>query len=382
MMLVKLSHIFMSIGEMFCSHKIPVGWLSEVIVIFLKNHASWLFMLIRICVGICLDATLDFLMNPPFMVLIVFLLSAILLRNYFWRMIFILILLLLFFIDSQYLRNTRPLSMIGILLFMGYVVFNRKRLELSPNQLWCSFLILLLLFLDYFFLELAPSPYFLIGMIALVGWLLQERYSIILLTLGGCLFIINQGYWQDTMETLTILLWSCIFCMSIGIPFGVLSAHRPWIYRFLQPILDLMQTLPAFVYLIPALFFFRIGMVPGLISTCIFVLPTPIRLTQVGISSTPKEMLETAYAFGASPWHVLWKVEVPHAFPQIRASMTQTIMLSLSMVVITAAIGGNGLGVRVYRALQTGNVSLGFESGCVIVVLAIILDRLLRPGKD
>jgi glycine betaine/proline transport system permease protein len=139
-----------------------------------------------------------------------------------------------------------------------------------------------------------------------------------------------------------------------------------------------MQTLPTFVYLIPAIVFFGIGMVPGLIATAIFVLPAPIRLTHLGISSTPKPLIEAAQAFGATPRQVLYKVELPYAMPQIMVGLTQTIMLSLSMVVIAALVGADGLGVPVVRALNTVNTALGFESGFVIVVLAILLDRVFR----
>ncbi|MEM7490598.1 MAG: ABC transporter permease subunit, partial [Pseudomonadota bacterium] len=146
------------------------------------------------------------------------------------------------------------------------------------------------------------------------------------------------------------------------------------------PVLDLMQTLPTFVYLIPAIVFFGIGMVPGLIATVIFVLPAPIRLTALGVASTPMPLLEAARAFGATPRQVLWKVELPSALPQIMAGLTQTIMLSLSMVVIAALVGADGLGVPVVRALNQVNTSLGFESGIVIVVVAIVLDRMLGRG--
>ena len=139
-----------------------------------------------------------------------------------------------------------------------------------------------------------------------------------------------------------------------------------------------MQTLPTFVYLIPAIVFFGIGMVPGLIATVIFVLPAPIRLTYLGVSSTPQNLLEAAEAFGATGWQKLFKVELPYALPQIMAGLNQTIMLSLSMVVIAALVGARGLGVPVVRALNSVNTALGFESGLVIVVLAIMLDRILR----
>jgi glycine betaine/proline transport system permease protein len=149
----------------------------------------------------------------------------------------------------------------------------------------------------------------------------------------------------------------------------------------MRPILDLMQTLPSFVYLIPAIVFFGIGMVPGLIATAIFVVPAPIRMTHLGISSTPTHLIEAAEAFGATKRQLLWKVELPYATPQIMAGLTQTIMLSLSMVVIAALVGADGLGVPVVRALNSVNIGMGFEAGLVIVLVAIILDRLLRATE-
>lgn len=369
--------------EALATYKIPVGWLSDSAVVWLKIHAAWLFAFIRVFLGICLDSTLDFLMNPPFVVPVLLVFAGVLARSYLWRAILVCILLLLVFIDYRWLGSIRPLTVTAIAIIVAFVLLTRRRWKLPQDRLRFAVAIAFLSMAGRFWLEsLIPSSFVLISALAVLSWFMHERWPVVLLTIAGFLFVINQGYWEDTMETLSILLWACILCMGIGVPFGILSAHRPRFYRFLRPVLDLMQTLPAFVYLIPALFFFRIGMVPGLITTFIFVLPTPIRLTQAGISSTPKTLLEAAEAFGADRWKLLWKVELPHALPEIRASMTQTIMLSLSMVVITATVGGNGLGVKVYRALQTGNVALGFEAGCVIVVVAIVLDRLFRPGKE
>ena len=231
------------------------------------------------------------------------------------------------------------------------------------------------------FLLKLPNPFVLIAIFALIAWYLQRSISVTLLTIIGFLFIINQGYWDATLETLTLVLSSCFVCMIIGVPVGIAAAHRPALYTFLRPILDLMQTLPTFVYLIPAIVFFGIGMVPGLIATAIFVLPAPIRLTHLGISSTPDALLEAGQAFGASKRQLLWKVELPYAMPQILAGLTQTIMLSLSMVVIAALVGADGLGVPVVRALNSVNTSLGFEAGLVIVVVAIVLDRIFRAGR-
>ena len=223
-----------------------------------------------------------------------------------------------------------------------------------------------------------PHPLVIIGIFIAVTWFLQHSWKVCLGVLLGFLFILNQGYWEETTESLTLILSACVVCMGLGVPIGIAVAHRPKLYRFMVPILDLMQTLPTFVYLIPAIVFFGLGMVPGLIATVIFVLPAPIRLTHLGISTTPQPLLEAATAFGATPKQRLWKVELPYALPQIMAGLNQTIMLSLSMVVIAALVGANGLGVPVVRALNSVNTALGFESGFIIVVVAILLDRMLR----
>jgi glycine betaine/proline transport system permease protein len=223
-----------------------------------------------------------------------------------------------------------------------------------------------------------PHPLIVIGAFIAVTWVLQKSWKTCLGVLVGFLFILNQGYWEETTESLTLILAACVVCMGVGVPIGIAAAHRPRLYRAMVPVLDLMQTLPTFVYLIPAIVFFGLGMVPGLIATVIFVLPAPIRLTHLGISTAPTALLEAATAFGATPSQTLWKVELPWALPQIMAGLNQTIMLSLSMVVIAALVGANGLGVPVVRALNSVNTALGFESGFIIVVVAILLDRMLR----
>ncbi len=227
-----------------------------------------------------------------------------------------------------------------------------------------------------------PNPLVVITAFVALAWLLRRNWRTCLFVALGFLFILNQDYWEETTESLTLILSACVICMGVGMPIGIAAAHRPRLYSALRPILDLMQTLPTFVYLIPAIIFFGIGMVPGLIATVIFVLPAPIRLTYLGVSSTPKELIEAARAFGATHWQTLYKVELPYAFPQIMIGLNQTIMLSLSMVVIAALVGADGLGVPVVRALNQVNTSLGFESGFVIVVVAIMLDRVLNIGDD
>jgi glycine betaine/proline transport system permease protein len=202
------------------------------------------------------------------------------------------------------------------------------------------------------------------------------------LVLVSLLLIINLGYWQETLETLALVVSATVMCMLIGVPVGILAAHHPRFYTFLRPILDLMQTIPTFVYLIPTLILFGLGVVPGLISTVIFALPAPVRLTYLGVSRVPKPLIEAGESFGASRSQLLWKVELPHAMPTIMAGLTQCIMLSLSMVVIAALVGADGLGKPVVRALNTVNVARGFEAGLAIVLVAIMLDRLCRrPGS-
>ena len=224
----------------------------------------------------------------------------------------------------------------------------------------------------------APPPLAIIALFMALAYGLQRSWRAAALVGCGFLFILNQGYWEETTESLTLVLSACVVCMGLGVPIGIMAAHRPRLYAAMRPVLDLMQTLPTFVYLIPAIVLFGIGMVPGLIATVIFVLPAPIRLTHLGVTATPTPLIEAAQAFGATPRQLLWKVELPYAFPQIMAGLNQTIMLSLSMVVIAALVGADGLGVPVVRALNQVNTALGFESGFVIVVLAIILDRMLR----
>ena len=226
-----------------------------------------------------------------------------------------------------------------------------------------------------------PHPLLLIAIFSAFSYGLRRSLGVTAFTCLGLLLIYNQGYWKETTETLALVLASTVASMAIGIPLGIAAARRQWIYEGMRPVLDLMQTIPTFVYLIPALNLFGLGMVPGLIATVIFAIPAPIRLTRLGIISTPGALTEAAVAFGATPAQVLRKVELPYAMPQIMAGLTQTIMLSLSMVVIAALVGANGLGVPVVRALNTVNIARGFEAGLCIVILAIILDRLFKSGN-
>lgn len=229
-------------------------------------------------------------------------------------------------------------------------------------------------------LQTVPGP-LLILLLATFSYLLRRSIPLAIFVAAALLFIMNQGYWDQTLETLSLVLFATLMSCVIGIPLGIAAAHRPWLHHALRPLLDLMQTLPTFVYLIPTLVLFGLGAVPGLISTVIFALPAPIRLTHLGISAVPKPLLEAGEAFGATRFQLLWKVELPSARSAIIAGVTQCIMLSLSMVVIAALVGAGGLGVPVVRALNTVQVGMGFEAGIAIVLLAVILDRLSRPAE-
>ena len=202
-----------------------------------------------------------------------------------------------------------------------------------------------------------------------------------LLTVGSALglFAISYlGLWVETIQTLTLVFLATLLCVIIGIPAGIWSARHPKVDRLVNPVLDMMQTLPTFVYLIPTLLLFGLGVIPGLISTVIFAIAAPIRLTRLGIRSVPAELFDVGEAFGATPWQKLLKIELPSAMPLILEGVSQCVMLSLSMVVISALVGAEGLGAPVIRALNTVNLEMGAEAGAAIVILAAILDRSLR----
>ncbi|WP_245924538.1 choline ABC transporter permease subunit [Aliiroseovarius pelagivivens] len=223
-----------------------------------------------------------------------------------------------------------------------------------------------------------PPALLIVAMLGALTFYIQRSWGRVIVVVLCFLYVLNQGYWEETTESLTLIVFSVLFCMGVGVPIGIYAAHRPRFFQGILPILDMMQTIPTFVYLIPMIVLFGIGMVPGLVATFIFVIPAPIRLTQLGVSQVPTALTEAGQAFGATRMQTLWKIELPSAFPQIMTGLNQTIMLSLSMVVIAALVGADGLGVPVVRALNTVNASLGFESGLVIVAVAIALDRMLR----
>jgi glycine betaine/proline transport system permease protein len=221
-------------------------------------------------------------------------------------------------------------------------------------------------------------PLVLIILVCALSYWLHRKWSLVIGVGIGLLLIINLGYWQETLETIALVVYATLISCLVGIPIGIVTAHRRWLFTLIRPFLDLMQTIPTFVYLIPTLMLFGLGMVPGLISTVVFAIPAPIRLTHLGVTSVPQQLIDAGEAFGASKMQLLWKVELPHALPAIMAGLTQCIMLSLSMVVIAALVGADGLGKPVLRALNSVNIAQGIEAGIAIVIVAIMLDRILK----
>ncbi len=218
-------------------------------------------------------------------------------------------------------------------------------------------------------------PIVLILLIAALTWYMAGWKNSIVAFLG-LLLSENIGLWEAFVETLALVLSAEILVVTVGLPLGIWSARSDRFNSILRPILDFMQTMPAFVYLIPAVMFFGLGLVPGVVATFVFALPPLIRLTNLGIRQVPIELVEAADAFGATEMQKLLKVQIPVARPTILAGVNQSIMLGLSMVVIAAMIGAGGLGEDVLRGIQRLQVGQGFEAGLVVVILAIILDRI------
>ncbi|WP_425642726.1 choline ABC transporter permease subunit [Marinomonas gallaica] len=226
------------------------------------------------------------------------------------------------------------------------------------------------------------NPFAVVACVLALVWWLHRSLGIMIFVAASFMLIMNLGYWQETLQTLVLVITATTISVLVGVPIGIAAAHRPMLYTVLRPVLDLMQTIPTFVYLIPTLILFGLGYVPGLISTIIFAIAAPIRLTYLGISKVPNELREAGLAFGCTKAKLLYKVELPAAMPSIMAGVTQCIMLSLSMVVIAALVGADGLGKPVIRALNTVNISQGFEAGVAIVLVAIMLDRICKTPSS
>ena len=228
-----------------------------------------------------------------------------------------------------------------------------------------------------------PFPWAVALLVAMAGWRLVGG-SFALFSLLGLNLVLALGLWEPMIATLALVLVSSFLALMIGFPLGVLGTRQKWIWRLIRPGLDLMQTMPAFVYLIPAVMLFSTGAVPAIMATLIFAMPPIVRLTVLGINQVSEDLVEAGRSFGCNDLQLLWMVQLPSAFPTVMSGVNQTIMLSLSMVVITSMIGGGGLGDVVLRGIQQLDVGLGFEGVIAVVILAVILDRLsqgLSPAR-
>ncbi|MCH6264737.1 MULTISPECIES: ABC transporter permease [Neobacillus] len=224
---------------------------------------------------------------------------------------------------------------------------------------------------------IAVPPEIIAIILIILAWRISGK-GLALFTLVGCLYMGSVGMWEAAMQTVGIMIVSTIVSVFIGVPLGILSATSRTVDKVIRPILDFMQTLPIFVYLIPSILLFGLGGVPAVIATFVFAAPPAVRMTSLGIKQVPAEVVEASKAFGSTTTQLLFKVQLPLAMPAIMAGVNQTIMLSLSMAVVSSMIGAPGLGSSVLRGIATVNVGLGLTAGLAIVVLAIILDRITQ----
>lgn len=226
-----------------------------------------------------------------------------------------------------------------------------------------------------------------VAAVVLIAWRTTGR-GVAIFSLIALVFLDLINVWQETMTTLAMIITAVVFCAIVGVPVGIAAARSERVAAVIRPILDIMQTIPPFVYLVPIVMLFGVGVVPGVIATIIFALPPIVRLTNLGIRQVQEELVEAAYAFGSSSRQVLWDIQVPLALRTIMAGLNQTLMLALSMAVIAALIGAGGLGLTVYTGLGRLDVGAAAEGGIGIVLIAIILDRITQalgevsPGEQ
>lgn len=221
----------------------------------------------------------------------------------------------------------------------------------------------------------APPPLVMVGILALIALVVAHR-GVVVFTILAFLLIDGMQLWNVTMQTLAIVLVASVIATVVAIPVGIWSARSRTVNLTTRPVLDLMQTLPAYVYLLPAVFFFGVGLVPAVVATAVFAVPPAVRLTDLGIRQVDQELVEAAHAFGARPSQILREIQLPLALPSIMAGINQVIMLALSMVVIAGLVGAGGLGTNVVAAVTQLNIGAGFEAGLGVVILAVYLDRV------
>ncbi|BBO00350.1 ABC transporter permease [Sporolactobacillus terrae] len=233
--------------------------------------------------------------------------------------------------------------------------------------------------LVWIFALMTPIVFILIC-VAIAFW--RRGIGVALFTLIGLVLIYDLGYWAHAMQTFALVLTSVVLSILIGFPLGILAGINKTFHRIMTPILDFMQTMPSFVYLIPAIFLFGTGMPPGVVATIVFAMPPTIRMTGLGIRQVPSDLIEASDAFGSTTWQKLFKVQIPIAAPTVMAGVNQSIMLSLSMVVVASLVGAPGLGADVYLAVTSLRTDIGVEAGLAIVIIAIMLDRISQNTRN
>ena len=276
------------------------------------------------------------------------------------------------FLDEFPSMDRQELRDLKVAIDLGFRSFSRTYGDAIE-----SFFEPLLYFLVWFEKLLLATPWpIVILIVGALAWLGARSWLIVLGTMASFFVIGYFGMWQDTMRTLAIISVATLLCITIGIPIGMWMARSDRVQSAITPVLDVMQTIPSFVYLIPVVMLLGIGKVPGLLAVCIYAIPPIVRLTNLGIRLVDKDLLEAAEAFGASYQQKLFGVQIPLALPNIFAGVNQTIMMALAMVVIAAMIGMKGLGQQVLRAVSNQYLALGLMNGLAIVVIAIIFDRV------
>lgn len=271
------------------------------------------------------------------------------------------------------------LSEVGRPVFNQITIFIENAVDLLQQRLLAIpfYLIILIFAILAFYVKNKSIKHYKINK---KNW--KNVFGLSLFCVFGLGLVYIMGFWVQMIDTFVLVLVSTLIVLLIGIPLGIWCAHNKRIFAIIRPLLDFMQTMPAFVYLIPAILFFSVGNVPGVLATVIFSLPPAVRMTTLGIREVPKEIVEASVAFGCTPRQTLFKVQLPLATPTILAGVNQVIMLALSMVVIASMVGAGGLGESVYAGIQQADVALGFEAGLCIVILAIILDRMTQALGD
>ena len=255
---------------------------------------------------------------------------------------------------------------------------------LTDNATWFfdAFSTVMTLLVEGFSDILLSIPVFiLLAVLVLIAWFIRS-WRLALGALLGFLLVMGMRQWETMLQTMSLVLVSTLTAVILAIPLGIWAAKSETVSKIVRPIMDFMQTMPAFVYLIPAVTFFSIGVVPGVFSTIIFSLPPGVRMTELGIRQVDKETVEAGRSYGATPWQILRGIQLPLAVPTIMAGINQVIMLSLSMAVIAGMVGADGLGKEVTAAISTLDVAQGVEAGLAVVILAVYLDRLTAALGD